>query len=152
MKTPLLAVAAYLFLSFSNSDFEKLKALQGRWAMKTTHGFIVEGWRIVDDSTLEGYSAKVIGRDTLPQESIALTLRKGVITYTPTTLYQNEGKPVDFLLTKIEKGVWVFENPEHDFPTKITYSFPAPSKVKATIGGQTPKGWREVVFDYEKAH
>lgn len=52
-----------------------------------------------------------------------------------------------FRLTSFEDGVAVFENPEHDFPQKISYSRTAggmTARVEGTDGGST-RGF-EVVF------
>ena len=46
-------------------------------------------------------------------------------------------KPTPFRLTKSEKGLAVFENPEHDFPKKIEYRLDG-EKLIASIAGDKP--------------
>jgi hypothetical protein len=40
--------------------------------------------------------------------------------YTATVLKENQGKGVNFMLTKTD-STFTFENPNHDFPKKIVY-------------------------------
>ena len=45
---------------------------------------------------------------------------------------------------------FVFENPEHDFPTAITYNFLGGDKLKASISGVVNEQVRSLDFDYIK--
>ncbi|MBK9423718.1 MAG: hypothetical protein IPN54_06270 [Bacteroidetes bacterium] len=58
------------------------------------------------------------------------------IYYIPTVTNQNDGVPIPFKLITSEAGVFVFENPTHDFPTKITYKTDQKNKLSASISGK----------------
>jgi hypothetical protein len=104
--------------------FEEMKAIQGVWSMETDRGDRLEIWELADDSTLTGRSVRIKkeSRDTVPLETMRLEWRGQDITYWASVKGQNNGKDIAFDLTEItEEGVWVFENPRHDSPVKITY-------------------------------
>jgi hypothetical protein len=61
------------------------------------------------------------GTDTTINERVALTRTKKDVFYTSTVEDQNDKKPVAFKLTSANGNVFVFENPEHDFPKRIVY-------------------------------
>ncbi len=97
--------------------------LVGDWQKQSEKGILTEAWRKLDDSTLVGRSYLILEVDTLSLESIRLEQRKGKLYYIPTVPDQNEGQPVVFVQTNLTDSTVVFENPKHDFPQKITYSF-----------------------------
>lgn len=104
--------------------FEEMKALQGVWSMETDRGDRLEIWEVVDDSTMigRGMRIKKESRDTVPLETMRLEWRGQGIVYHASVRGQNNEKAIPFDLTEVtEEGVWVFENPRHDNPVKITY-------------------------------
>jgi hypothetical protein len=55
--------------------------------------------------------------------------------YSVTAGKQNNGQAVLFTATKNTATELVFENPEHDFPKKITYTLVTPDSLYAEISG-----------------
>jgi hypothetical protein len=107
MKKKLLLLAA-LFISFSyakaQSKSEQMKWILGVWKIATANGTIVESWRQLNDSTLQGKSVFVKSKgDTIPQESIELAYRNGDWYYIPTVQGQNNNQPV-FIQNNIPQG------------------------------------------------
>jgi hypothetical protein len=62
--------------------------------------------------------------------------------------------PTPFRLTHTSAGVAVFSNPDHDFPTRISYELDATGRLHATVSGsddvsQPPQKW---VFTRSGSH
>ncbi len=127
MKQNLFTAAVMIFLlsfgytSDNKKVFKKLYVLEGVWKMKTKKGAICEEWKKVDKSHLQSRGYMIKGTDTIINEWVALTRTKEDISYTSTVENQNDKKPVAFKLTSSSGNVFVFENPEHDFPKRIVY-------------------------------
>jgi len=135
---------------FTQKDFQQLHALQGAWTLTNKRGVLHEVWRMKAADYLTGVSFLVSGQDTIPQESIVLSLQNGNITYVPTTVHQNQGLPVVFTLISAENGLFVFENKAHDFPQRIGYQIPKDSLLHAYIEGPTPNGMKRIPFSYTR--
>jgi Domain of unknown function (DUF6265) len=88
-----------------------------------------------NDSTFSGRSNFIAGKDTLSSETISLEQNGGNIFFIPTVKGQNNEQPVKFLLTYSTMNQLVFENPEHDFPQKITYTQITKDSLLAEISG-----------------
>ncbi len=132
----LILIAATTILSCSSSDkqkvnenhkityreIEKASWLIGKWENKSSEGNASEIWEKKNDSTLAGISNFIIGEDTVSSETISLEQNSNKLFYIPTVKGQNNEQPVRFVLTSSTNNQLVFENPEHDFPQKITYT------------------------------
>lgn len=99
---------------------------------------------------MNGYSYMISTSDSIPQETVELWFLNGRITYTPATVSQNEGNPVVFTLVKIDKGQYIFENKNHDFPTEIRYTLVDMNTVNASIGGHIKGAWKEIPFYFKR--
>lgn len=110
--------------------------LIGKWQMATKDGITYENWTMVNDSLLEGVSGMIKGKDTSVYEHITLKLDRNDIYYTPTVKDQNNGQPVPFKMTQAIGDSFVFENPQHDFPSKITYTRQSATAMLARISGK----------------
>jgi hypothetical protein len=75
----------------------------------------------MDKSYLQSRGYLIKGTDTIINERVALTRTKENILYTSAVEDQNDKKPIAFKLTSSADNVFVFENPEHDFPKRIVY-------------------------------
>ena len=97
--------------------------LTGTWEMDKGKTKRLEIWAKKDDATLHGSGLKLSGKDTILLERIELISRENQIFYIPTVPDQNNSLPVPFKLVQSENNSFVFENPEHDFPQRISYHF-----------------------------
>lgn len=86
-------------------------------------GFRLETWKQKDDVTLSGKGLKVINTDTSLLESIEIKIDQGESWYIPTVPDQNNATAIPFKLISSTVHQFVFENPQHDFPQRITYVF-----------------------------
>ncbi|KIC00131.1 MULTISPECIES: DUF6265 family protein [unclassified Flavobacterium] len=110
--------------------------LIGKWENVSPQGTLTETWSKVNDSTFQGSSYFIKGKDTIHFESIKLQQKGEDLTYNATVKGQNNDQAVAFeLTTSTEKGL-VFENPKHDYPQKISYTKDANNTLTAEISGK----------------
>jgi uncharacterized protein YciI len=124
MKKLFFLIFVFKTISLSAQQVLPLYWLAGKWQVTSQTGTIYENWSIRDDSTLVGFSYKIkTNGDSIALESVELRRRNGTFYYIPTVKEQNQGKPVEFTCTHASDVEFVFENPQHDFPKKVTYRF-----------------------------
>ena len=95
--------------------------------------WIVDSWVSPEGSDSRSYEEWKVTGDNL-YEGSSKTIKDGVVTFseslkienTPDGIYYvadvpHNPAPVKFLLTGVSDTSAVFENPEHNFPKKITY-------------------------------
>lgn len=116
-------------------DFHRLK---GNWIKKSTSGFEIEHWE-VNNEAFTGYGAKIQNADTLITETLRIFKQDGVWLYEAKVKNQNQGEPVLFTLNQSGRNQFTFENPKHDFPRKIRYSF-RKEGMRVALYGPSPKG------------
>lgn len=62
------------------------------------------------------------------------------IVYTASVVNQNQGKAIDFKLTKTD-STFTFENPNHDFPKKIVYQKLSDTEIFVQVSDENNKGF-----------
>jgi Domain of unknown function (DUF6265) len=112
--------------------------LTGCWRLERDNGYYEETWLApTADGTL-GVSREVRGGRTVAYEHLRVELRAGgVIAYVARPSGQAQA---EFLMTGHSPGRLVFENPTHDFPTRIEYRYGDPNAITATIQGPGKDG------------
>jgi Domain of unknown function (DUF6265) len=149
MKKILIAITGITcFAAFTLADnskiFKKLYTLEGTWKMVTKRGTIIcEEWKKVDNNYLQNRGYMIKGSDTIVTERVALTNTKEGILYTSTVEDQNNKQPIAFKMTKGEDSIYIFENPEHDFPKRIVYRFVTADSLHAFIDDGTEAGKKQ---------
>jgi hypothetical protein len=127
-------------------DFHRLK---GNWIKKSTSGTEIEHWE-ENNEGFTGYGAKIQNADTLITEALRIFKHNGVWQYEAKVKNQNQGAPVLFTLTQSGRNGFTFENPEHDFPQKIRYTFKKEG-MRVALYGPSPKGKAITYFiDFKK--
>src|SRR4051794_26264292 len=93
--------------------------LTGCWEMSRGGRHVIEQWTPAEGDTLLGVSRTVADGNTIEYEFVVI--RKGVngLEYVAKPSGQPEAA---FAATRISATEAVFENPQHDFPTRITYA------------------------------
>ena len=141
--TQKLISAIILFLpgmiGFSQA-IDDLYFLDGTWKAEGKETY--EVWeKDVSTNQLSGRSYKLADGKEIVSEYLNLTEKNGQIIYSATVLNQNDGKPVPFILSQdISKG-FSFENPAHDFPTKIIYQKKNDTELVVHVMGSDGKGF-----------
>jgi hypothetical protein len=124
----------------------------GSWTMqKRNGGAIMENWMQGNDSTLSGESLNfsVTGQFKVT-ETLQLVFRNGVYYYISTVKGQNNEQPVKFKITSHSENRFVAENPEHDFPKRITYNQVSMDSIHAFIDGGPSMPEKKSDFYYSR--
>ena len=156
MKKILSAAVIICLSSFLFTDkgkvFKKLYVLEGTWKMMTKRGAICEEWKKVDNNYLQSKGYMIKGSDTIINERVALTNTAAGIFYTSTVEDQNNKQPVAFKMTSSENNMFVFENPEHDFPKRIVYKLITTDSLHAYIDDGKEDSKKKQNFYYKRQH
>jgi len=131
-------------------NFNYLYRLVGTWSMRTPQSVIIEQWQRVNDTTLQGHTWRIVGKDSSLQETMQLVRTGNDIYYIPVIRDQNNGQPVPFKLRVLKLVGFIAENPAHDFPKKITYRFKDEDHLDARVEGKQGNTTGEVIFRYER--
>jgi len=126
------------------------KWLIGSWKNQSAKTVDIETWKKLNDSTFIGRSYSLTGADTVSSEHIRMEQHKGKLYYIPTLKNQNGGKAVTFRLTSSNNKHLVFENPEHDFPQKITYTQISKDSLVAEISGIRKGKQKAILFPMKR--
>lgn len=133
-----------------NSPLDAFTPLEGTWEMPFEGTSVFERWEKVNDTLMRGWSYEISDGDSVLTETIQIIATDSGTFYVPVVTEQNEGAPVFFKLTSRESDGWVFENPEHDFPTRIEYHFLSNDQLAAAVSGEVNGEMRSLEFNYRK--
>lgn len=125
----------------------QLQWLLGTWVHESKSQFSKETWIKENDSTLSSYSYTQVGNDTVFAETMLLQQKEGNLFLTAAEADENNRTIVTFNMIPSEKGKFVFENKEHDFPQRIIYTNPTQDSIHAWIEG-TINGMSKTVDFY----
>lgn len=126
---------------------KELNRLEGTWARVTRSGMVYEIWKKNENSSLDGMTWRVKEGDSVLTEKIRLFVSEDSLYYAAQVMDQNEGKEILFTL-KSEGEEYLFENPGHDFPQRIRYSFPKEDELRVVI--EDYAGEKRVFFNFFK--
>jgi len=126
-------------------ELSDVKWLSGEWKRLNMNAGKSgsESWRITSDTTLIGRGVTMRGTDTVFVEKLRITLRKGTLYYIADVA--ENAAPVAFKFTLLSSTSFTCENPQHDFPKRITYSLEE-NELKATIAGNG----KSIAYSFEK--
>lgn len=149
MKTTKFYTVALLFVIVlactNNKELNTFRCFEGNWQLENSSTF--ENWK--NNGTFYGGQVlKIENTDTLLLEKLRIFEENNVVYYEATVASQNDGKPIRFKLTQQNNTEFQFENPEHDFPQKLIYSFENKNKLNAIISG----GNKQATFTYTKVN
>jgi len=127
------------------NDFSKLAWLEGTWKRTNVKPGQTgsERWTKISATELSGLGLTTKGHDTVSVEKLKLIVKDANVFYVADIPENKE--PVYFKLIEISETSFTCENPEHDFPKKITYQ-KDDKKLKATISGNG----RSIDYFFEK--
>lgn len=148
------AIVSIALLSFINKQpgIKEFDLLKGSWQMKKKNGSaIMESWHVFNDSTLSGESllVSVTGQSSV-SETLSLVFRNNEYYYISTVAGQNNNRAVTFRITSHSAKGFVAENPEHDFPRRITYNFINKDSIHAFIDGGPSMPDKKMNFYYSR--
>lgn len=137
----------------TSEKFEKIDQLQwilGTWINQNGEEFSQETWSQESPSSFTAFSFTQVGKETVFAETMALEQKADSLLLTVATAKPEQEKPVTFKLISSENGQFTFENKNHDFPQRITYSNPAKDSLHAWIEGQVDGELRKVDFHFSR--
>jgi Domain of unknown function (DUF6265) len=107
-----------------------------------------EQWMGPNGKTMLGMSRTVRDDSTVAYEFLRIHQEADGIYYTSNPSGQAQAS---FKLVKLEGQKVEFENPDHDFPQKITYELDKKGNLSATISGRNKGAYQRVNFPMLKA-
>ena len=122
-------------ISKSYTQLKKANWFLGNWGTTTKESDFTETWAQKNDSTFVGESYILVGKDTVFHENAVLEQRNDSLFYIVSVRDQNKQESVSFYLTQSSEKELVFENPKHDFPSKISYTQITKDSLFAEISG-----------------
>lgn len=134
----------------SFDEIEQLKWLIGTWTNQEEGAFSQETWNQENDSTFTAYSFVEVKKKIVFAETMALEQIGEDLLLTVATADNKDEKPVTFKMISSEKGQVTFENKNHDFPKRITYTNPAKDSLHAWIEGVVNTEPKKVDFYFSK--
>lgn len=134
----LLSIVTLTIITSCNDNYSKIEKANwfiGDWENASDEGSFREIWTKTNDSVYSGISIVVIEQDTVFYENVSLEQKKDSVFYNVSVKGQNKDQAVSFYLTSSDNDKLVFENPNHDYPSKITYSKVSKDSIVAEIFG-----------------
>lgn len=105
--------------SQNTADMQKLLWIVDKWVSQSENSTSYEHWEKTNETLYTGGSETIKNGDTVFAEKLKIELIEGKVYYIADVAHNPA--PVKFLLTEVNENSAIFENPEHDFPQKITY-------------------------------
>lgn len=133
--------------TITSANLADLAWLAGDW--QTAPGGrrqVEEHWTSVAGGTMMGMSRTVAGEKTVEFEYLRIEQRADGIYYVAHPKARCPG--TDFKLTKSSATEAIFENPQHDFPKRITYRKTGADSFTASVDGG--EGSRAMTFSFTR--
>lgn len=111
-----------------------LAILTGTWQSTAGDTTIYETWGAPRADLLLGAGQAVCGDRTVGFEFLRIVQREDGLAY---IAQPGGGAPTEFPLVDSGEGLFVFENPAHDHPRRITYRIAA-EEMTVTLEGSEP--------------
>ena len=129
-------------------NLKKFERLNGQWEGIQGSGIYHEEWNLKSENELTGKAYMIRSGEILNTEILKIHENPDGIFYTAEV--SHNVTPVSFKLTFQDENSFVFENPEHDFPKKITYEFENINKLKATVEATNKEKKKKIEFNLRR--
>jgi hypothetical protein len=135
----LISVISYLVLFQVKAVFCQSKPAPsflpwvGFWQVPSNSSVIFEQWDLTSRNLLIGKGFEIRNADTVVLEKMRIFKKGKFFYYEARVINQNQGKPVLFKMTECDNRVYRFENPQHDFPQMIQYTFDSPETFEVLL-------------------
>lgn len=131
-----------------------LERLAGKWEDVDSENKFYEEWTVVSDSLLIGKGYVMVSADTVFIENLRI-FKDDEGTFYQVNLSSNQSqKPevVKFKMTSSDDNDIVFENPQHDFPKKITYRMISNTEMRVFLNGIENGNFGESRFSFVRTN
>jgi hypothetical protein len=119
------------------NDLQELHWLVGQWKGQVGKNTYYESWKPTNHGTLEGRASMMNAQGKTTFTEVLRIDKIGSHVVYIAAVKRND--PVLFTLTENSdennKPIWVFENKEHDFPQRISYTRKARDSMVARVEG-----------------
>lgn len=124
--------------------------LVGKWQIDGRQ--IVETWQKskTPDATYTAQVVETFNHQSFVREEITVTQKDGQIYYNAKVKKQNGGKSIPFKLTESSPNKAVFENPQHEYPQKITYTLTDDQTLVTEVSGTMDAEPQSFSFTHHK--
>jgi Domain of unknown function (DUF6265) len=146
LKLTFITIFLVANLSPQSPKIADLAWIAGDWQMGGSLVGIEEHWTTVAGGSIMGMSRTVAGDKTVEFEYLRIEQRADGVYYVAHPKGRCPG--TDFKLTKASATEAVFENPQHDFPKRITYRKSGHDLLTATIDGGD--GTKATSFEFQR--
>jgi len=141
----LLLIPVVLFILSCSAPGPVLPGwLEGEWETGKSDGFTGETWTTENDTLMSGKGLTQTHGVVMVTEEIAIFISQDEMFYRARVPDQNEGKAILFKATYSDHDHLVFENPDHDFPTRIVYKLKSNNSLEINISGRDEKDSRTI--------
>jgi hypothetical protein len=114
----------------TTTTLTEISWLVGNWRSAQAGLIIEERWIPPAGGAMLGVSRTLKGGQMIGFEFLRLVERDGTLVY----IAQPDGRPpVEFMLTAMTENSATFENPMHDFPKMITYTWRDDGSLQAVV-------------------
>jgi hypothetical protein len=125
-----------------------LEWMLGTWESTESGTTTYEQWMKKSPTEFSGRSFRLAGDDTLFTELLTLAATDSGTFYIDQVAHTPE--PSWFKYSGGDSTQATFENPMHDFPTRLVYSSPTPDSLVAVVEGDSTKGHSGFVVHFER--
>ncbi len=147
----LIITVSFGFTINNKSAFKQLTIINGSWIMHMKNAVIIESWQKKSSNEMTGKSIMIRNeRDTMLLETISLVSNKQSIVFTALTGGYSKEQATSFVLSSAKGNKFVFENPQHDFPKRITYHLINKDSIHAWIDDGLPNPVKKSDFFYSR--
>ena len=137
-------------VDYATNAIEQANWFLGTWENNTNAGSFTEKWEQKNDSVYIGESYITLDDKIMFYERISLEKKKMDWYYKVSVKSKNNEQPIPFKLISLSPHQLVFENPQHDFPTKITYTKIREDSIVAEISGKIKGVEEKELFPMKK--
>ncbi|GIZ10565.1 DUF6265 family protein [Flavobacterium sp. UMI-01] len=123
----------------TKSDNELIRSSEwilGKWEQQSSEGKLTENWVKTNDSTLTATSFFIREKDTIHKEYVSLQQVGDSLIFKTKIIGQNNNQPLVFSSKEEIENQLQFENPNQDYPQKISYSTPKANQLVVQISGK----------------
>ncbi len=153
MKQSIIWVTFFVLFSSCTDKYaplDRLSWISGKWRTDVKGNELTENWSRTNDSTWMGQSAFMENGKIRYTETMSIRLRENKLQFITAVSNQNDGKEVAFNLISQSESQFVFENPTHDFPQRITYVYKGENKLYAYISSDINGKEKRVEFHFQR--
>ena len=122
--------------------------LQGCWESVTPQRVIEEQWMSPRGEAMIGMGRTVRNDKMVENEFVVIRREGNQLAY---EAHPSGQATAVFLSSRVTNTEVIFENPKHDFPTKIGYQLSGPDQLLAYIEGTSNGATRRIEFKYKRA-